>query len=143
MFSKANKSVREQPHAMPGKKGMPSIIGADFRVSGDVVSDGDVQLDGTIHGNVRARALTIGESGVVHGEIAAESVRILGKVTGPVKARVVELARTAHVVGDIRHASLTIDTGAFIDGHCKQVDESEVKAEDRLSLVHDSSSTPA
>jgi len=139
MFSKANKI--DQPYVATGKTGMPSIIGADFRVSGDVVSDGDVQLDGTIHGNVRARALTIGESGVVHGEIAAETVRVLGKVTGPIRAKVVELARTAHVVGDIRHASLTVDTGAFIDGHCKQVDESEVKADAGLSLVHDASTS--
>jgi cytoskeletal protein CcmA (bactofilin family) len=139
MFSKANKI--DQPYVASGKKGMPSIIGADFRVSGDVVSDGDVQLDGTIHGNVRARALTIGESGVVHGEIAAETVRVLGKVTGPIRAKVVELARTAHVVGDIRHASLTVDTGAFIDGHCKQVDESEVKADTGLALVHDASTS--
>ncbi|MBI3452656.1 MAG: polymer-forming cytoskeletal protein [Rhodospirillales bacterium] len=133
MFSRASKAA---PQAAPAKKGMPSIIAGDFRVTGDVVSDGDIQLDGTVHGNVRTHTLTVGESGAVHGEIIAEAVRVLGKVCGPIRAKSVELARTAHVVGDIRHETLTIDTGAFIDGHCKRLDGEPVRSEERLALVH-------
>jgi len=77
-----------------------------------------------------------GETGSVTGEVSADSVRVLGKVVGPIKSKAVVLAKTANVTGEVRHESLTIDAGAFIDGHCKRLDASDAKHEERLSLVH-------
>jgi cytoskeletal protein CcmA (bactofilin family) len=113
-----------------------STISSDLRINGDVVSDGDIQLDGAVQGNVRSRNLIIGETGSVTGEVSADSVRVLGKVVGPIKSKAVVLAKTANVTGEVRHESLTIDAGAFIDGHCKRLDATDAKHEERLSLVH-------
>ena len=44
---------------------MPTIIGADFRVKGDISCEGDIQLEGTVHGNIKSLRLTVGETGVV------------------------------------------------------------------------------
>lgn len=112
-----------------------STISSDLRITGDVVSDGDIQLDGSVQGNIRSRTLIIGENGSVTGDVSAESVRVLGKVTGPIRAKAVILAKTAHVTGEVRHETLTIDSGAFIDGHCKRLDASDSRHEERLSLV--------
>lgn len=51
-----------------------------------------------------------------------------------IKARSVQLAKTAHVVGDILHEDLAIETGAFLEGHCKRLVEEpkeEKKAESK------------
>ncbi len=109
------------------KKSAASVISPDMRLRGDVESEGDVQLEGEIHGTVRAPTLTIAEGGAVYGDIYVDTMRVLGKIVGGTQARVVDLAKSAHVTGDIFHQVLTIETGAYIDGHCKRVEIAEAQ----------------
>lgn len=97
-----------------------SILSNDLVVKGSIVSEGEVQLDGKVEGDVRASSLTIGEEATVKGEVIAETVVIRGRVEGSVRARQVQLAATARVEGDVIHASLAIESGAYFDGHCKR-----------------------
>ncbi len=108
---------------------MPTIIGADFRVKGDISCEGDIQLEGTVDGNVKSLRLTVGPSGAVHGDVNAESVRVQGKIVGTVRAKSVELAGTGHVTGDILHEALTVENGAFLNGHCRRLTAAEILAE--------------
>lgn len=108
---------------------MPTIIGADFRVKGDISCQGDIQLEGTVEGNVKSLRLTVGESGAVHGDVNAETVKVQGKILGTIRAKTVELSGSAHVTGDILHESLTVENGAFINGHCRRLTASEILAE--------------
>lgn len=98
----------------------PSILSADLSVKGSIASEGEVQLDGAVEGDVRAASLTIGEDASINGEVIAENVVIRGRVNGSVRARQVQLASTARVEGDIIHATLAVESGAFFDGHCKR-----------------------
>lgn len=100
----------------------PSIISADLHVIGDMRSQGEVQVDGVLEGDIETRALLIGETARIKGQITAEVVRVHGSVEGQIKARSVTLAKKAHVIGDILHEDLSIETGAFLEGHCKRVD---------------------
>lgn len=102
------------------KSKAPSILSADLTVKGSIHSDGEVQLDGVVEGDVRAGSLTVGEEATVKGEIVSESVVIRGRVEGSVRARQVQLAATARVEGDVVHATLSIESGAYFDGHCKR-----------------------
>jgi cytoskeletal protein CcmA (bactofilin family) len=97
-----------------------SILSNDLVVKGSIVSEGEVQLDGKVEGDVRASTLTIGEEATVKGEVISENVVIRGRVEGSVRARQVQLASTARVEGDVIHASLAIESGAYFDGHCKR-----------------------
>lgn len=108
MFSKRNKTA-----AAPAT---PSIIGTDCTITGDVVSQGEVQVDGRVNGDIRCAVLVVGETGCITGEINAETVRVLGAVTGQIYARAVELAKTARVLGDITHESLAVQAGAYVEG---------------------------
>ena len=123
--------VQVPPAAAPatalGKKSATSIVTADLKIKGDLESEGDIQLEGQVFGTVSAPSLTISESGAVHGEIFVDTLRVYGKIVGTSRAKVVDLAKSSHVVGDIFHQQLTIETGAYIDGHCKRVDNAEVK----------------
>jgi len=116
MFSKANKS-----NASSGRRTSPSIIGADCTITGDILSQGEVHVDGRVDGDVRCDMLVVGPTGTITGEISADLVRVLGSVTGQIKARSVELAKSAHVVGDISHDSLSIEAGAFVEGRFDRI----------------------
>lgn len=109
--------------AAPARKsGVPSIISADLQVVGDLASQGDLQVDGAVQGDVRAQSVTIGENAQVRGSINAEFVRVCGSVIGQIQSKRVELTRTARVTGDIAHEALAIESGAFIEGNCRRLD---------------------
>ena len=97
--------------------GAPSIIGADVKISGNLETKGEIQLDGTVESDIRAAALTLGENGHVNGSIHAENVVIKGSVSGQVSARSVRLEKTAKVEGDLHHETISVEAGARIHGH--------------------------
>ncbi len=125
MFSKKKKQPGKS--LVAGSAGQssaaPSLISADLRMVGDLYCEGEIQVDGTIDGDIRSHILLVGQTAVVKGEIVADDVRIHGSVNGQIKGKNVSLARTAHVVGDILHENLSIENGAYLEGHCKRMEE--------------------
>ncbi|HJN25337.1 MAG TPA: polymer-forming cytoskeletal protein, partial [Rhodospirillales bacterium] len=101
----------------------------------DLNSEGEIQIDGTIVGDIRTKTLLIGKTAEIKGEIIADNVRIHGNVRGLIKARAVTLAKTAHVIGDILHEDLSIETGAFLEGLCKRITGSELKDSGKINVV--------
>ena len=101
----------------------PSIISADLKIVGDLTSAGDIQIDGAVEGDIQSRTITVGESALVTGSIAADTVRICGSVNGQIKGQTVTLDKSAKVVGDIMHQSLAIEPGAYLEGHCRRFDQ--------------------
>lgn len=100
--------------------GGPSILGRDIVITGEIKTEGDVQIDGRLEGNIHAGRLTIGEQGAVNGNVEAKAVYVRGKMSGKVEASLVELAETANVTADIIQDQLTIANGAFFDGKCSR-----------------------
>ena len=103
--------------------GVPTIISADMAIRGNVNSAGEVQLDGTLDGDIKAAMLIVGEKAAVKGEIICESVTVRGRVEGGIRAKQVALAATAHIVGDILHSSLSVESGAHFEGNCRHSDD--------------------
>lgn len=101
----------------------PSIISADVKMTGTIVSLGEIDINGQIEGDVRASALTVGETGAVKGEVVAESVVIRGTVEGRIRGRKVQLCTGAKVRGDIFHASLAIEPNAIFEGAVKHAQD--------------------
>ena len=94
------------------------LIAAETTVDGLIRSDGDLHVDGAIHGDVKVRALTLGETGHIEGVVTADTVEVRGRVIGTIIAGNVRLYGTAYVDGDIRHDQLAIEPGAFFQGRC-------------------------
>lgn len=139
MFSKKNK-VRgplspNQKRTEPTKPAVPSILSSDLVVTGDLNSDGEIQVDGKIIGDINTKSLLVGKTADVKGEIKADDVRVHGTVDGQIKAHTVTLAKTAHVVGDILHVNLSIETGAFLEGLCKRMMEAELADANKVNLT--------
>ena len=122
MFSKSN-TASSTPSADEPTKSVPSIVSADLHVDGNLSSKGEIQVDGTVHGDIQCKALIVGAKGVIKGEVTAQNVRMHGSITGQIKAKSVFLASTARMSGDIHHESLAIEPGAFMEGLCKRIED--------------------
>lgn len=107
----------------PSARVVPSIISADMRIVGSILSQGEMTIDGKIEGDVKADSLTIGSEGEIIGEIIAQQVIVRGKVKGSIRARKVELEAGAHVQGDIVHARLSIQNDAVFEGQVKHAED--------------------
>lgn len=130
MFSKNKSGSTVNRTQVPQKKpSVPSIISADLTVTGDLVSDGELQIDGAINGDIKTDMLLIGESAHIKGEVHAKHVRVHGRVDGQISAQSVILAKTAHVCGDVVHEDLSIEKGAFLEGHCMRMSDTKAATE--------------
>jgi cytoskeletal protein CcmA (bactofilin family) len=138
MFSKKNKvkgsPLLNQKQTEPAKPAVPSILSRDLVMTGDLKSDGEIQVDGKIIGDIKTKSLLVGKTANVKGEIVAEDVRVQGTVDGQIKAHTVTLAKTAHVVGDILHVNLSIETGAFLEGLCKRMSDTELADDSKINI---------
>ncbi len=103
-----------------GKNGnaVPTIIAENSSLKGDVVSAGTLHVDGTIDGDVNCDELIVGLKGAINGSVNAQSIYLYGSLNGEVCADSFFIAQTAHLMGDIRHNSIAIEPGAYIEGRC-------------------------
>ena len=112
----------DQPHAtvasaMPYPPHMAgAAIGAGIRIDGDLVSDGNIVIDGIVDGNCRAARIVIGPNAIITGDVNADEVHIAGTVAGAITARCVNLDKGCHVAGDVRYAALTVHPDARLEG---------------------------
>lgn len=136
MFSNSKKT--QTPGA---SKSPPSLLSAGLTVNGDLSSDGEVQIDCVVNGDVVAGRLAIGENARVVGEVVADHVLIRGEVIGRIRAKSVELDKTARVRGDIWHELLSIAAGAKIEGLCKFA-ENPREAAAKFSVVTQITNNP-
>jgi cytoskeletal protein CcmA (bactofilin family) len=102
-----------------------SVIGADLTITGDLVSTGDIKVDGRVDGNITCRTLTLGDEPLLNSEIAAETVRICGTFNGQVRANKVVLTRNAKVSADIAQEVLEIEPGATLEGNVRRLGPSK------------------
>ncbi len=98
---------------------MTSVISKALKVTGQLESSENIQVDGQIDGDVRGVSVKIGNGAKVKGTVSGEEVEIAGTVEGKVEAKKVVFTSTAHMSGDVVHQDITIQSGAHIDGHCK------------------------
>lgn len=127
MFRKTNPSpATGKPAAAPTRRdAIPSIITKDINLLGNLVSEGAVDFDGMLNGNIRCATLTLRANGCVNGEVTAETVFIYGRVKGLIRARTVQLYARCHVEGIIMHEVIAIEDGAYVDGKFKRTDRTQ------------------
>lgn len=115
MFNSKMKSTSSEPST-----GSTTIIGAGTTITGDIESTGDIRIDGTLLGNVIARAkVLIGAEGNVEGAIRGRNADVLGKVTGQMDIKeVLQLRGKCNVDGDIFAGKLEVEPSATFNGRC-------------------------
>ena len=99
-----------------------SIIPADLKITGDLVSPGDIHVEGVIHGNITCRTLTLTGQPVIKGSVKAETVRVCGTFDGKIEAKKVTLTKAARMTGEIYYETLEIEPGAFFEGKVSRIE---------------------
>jgi cytoskeletal protein CcmA (bactofilin family) len=118
----ASRQDEYKPSA-PKVKPPASILSADLHVTGNMKTTGDIQVEGTVEGDIRAHLLTIGESATIKGEVIADDVVVNGRIVGRVRGLKVRLTSTARVEGDIIHKTIAIESGAHFEGSVQRQDD--------------------
>ena len=107
------------------------MIGNDLTITGQglkIISQGTLQVDGDIEGDVQGVEVIIGDRGKVAGTVAADRVIVRGTVLGVIRGIAVNLQSSCHVESDVHHLSLAIEQGAHFHGHSRRVkSEAELK----------------
>jgi cytoskeletal protein CcmA (bactofilin family) len=107
-----------------------NLLGGGTEVTGDIRSNGDIRIDGTLIGSINSSGkVVVGSTGRVDGEIFCLNADISGEVSARIKvSELLSLKSSARVVGDIITNKLAIEPGAIFTGSCKM--ESPTLAED-------------
>ena len=97
-----------------------SMIGAGTTLKGDITSNGDLRIDGTLKGNIIGSAkVIIGANGVVEGDISGQQADIMGKVSGSIKVKdLLQLKNGSEVTGNISAGKLQVEPSAVFNGQC-------------------------
>lgn len=115
---------RPRPAAVrPVDRTQPSMIGADVTIIGDLISDGELQIDGEVHGDLHGTHVVVGEKARIAGGIAAEEVVVRGWVEGAIRGRKIMLQSSSHVEGDVHHNQLAIEQGAYFEGKSRRTED--------------------
>lgn len=118
MFNSKSKS--EALGEAPSAGGSASLIGAGTSLKGDISSNGDIRIDGTLDGNIHCTAkVVIGANGVVTGDVNGQQADIMGKVTGSIKVKdLLQLKGGSVITGNLYAAKLQIEPTANFNGEC-------------------------
>ena len=104
-------------------KPAPSILSSDLTIKGHMTTTGDIQVEGTVEGDIKAHLLTVGENATIKGEVIADDVVVTGRVVGRVRGLKVRLTSTAQVEGDIIHKTIAIESGAHFEGSVQRQED--------------------
>jgi cytoskeletal protein CcmA (bactofilin family) len=103
------------------KSGSINIIGIGTEIDGNLITKGDIRIDGKIIGDVSVKAkVVIGISGEVIGNLIGENAEIAGLVNGDINiTETLYITATAQVKGNISSNKLMIAQGAQLTGYCQ------------------------
>ncbi len=97
-----------------------TLISSGTTIKGDISSNSDLRIDGTIIGNINSNAkIVIGNSGVVEGDIHGNNADIVGKTSGTIKVKeLLQLRGECVVNGNIYAGKLQVEPTATFNGQC-------------------------
>ncbi|MEO6347150.1 MAG: polymer-forming cytoskeletal protein [Aquaticitalea sp.] len=89
-------------------------------ITGDIVSDGDFRIEGTINGNVKTPGkVVLGRTGIIKGTLTSANADIEGKFSGKlILSDTLTLKSTAHVEGEVEVGKLAVEPGATFNATC-------------------------
>jgi cytoskeletal protein CcmA (bactofilin family) len=101
-----------------------NLISAGTDIIGDVKSNGDIRIDGSLTGNLNTKGkVVIGPTGKVKGEVICKNSEVAGILEGKIiVGQLLNLKASSKINGDIITVKLSIEPGAVFTGNCKMSD---------------------
>lgn len=113
-----------------------TLISAGTTLKGDIHSNSDLRIDGTIIGNVTSSSkIVIGSSGSIEGDVNGNQADIVGKVSGNIRVKdLLQLRGECEVKGNLYAGKLQIEPTATFNGQCHMGGNNGVeKAHDEIT----------
>ncbi|MBA2744970.1 MAG: polymer-forming cytoskeletal protein [Flavisolibacter sp.] len=112
---------KEKDSFTPGVGTSATLISPGTVLKGDIISENDIRIDGTIHGDVNSSSkIIVGPSGFVTGNINGKHADIHGKVSGNIAVEeALQLRAECNVTGNLKAANLQVDPNAVFNGQCQ------------------------
>lgn len=106
-----------------------TIIASLVKVEGDLSSQGNIIVEGEVHGNIKTdQHLRVGEGAKIFANVKADSAYIAGEIQGNIKVKdKLELTNTAKIIGDVETKSIVIAQGGVVHGKCIMLPDEKVK----------------
>lgn len=113
-----------KPNGVP-KENLINIIGSETTITGDIITKGDIRLDGKLEGNLRVEGkVIIGETGQIQGTVSCKNLEVLGKISGKIEvSELTVLKLTAILQADLITKKLGVEPGAIFTGHCQMAEK--------------------
>ena len=114
MFS--DKKPKVTNHAMSER----NIIGNNTVFTGDITSDGDFRIDGTVDGTIKTSGRVIlGKDGNINGNVQCANADVEGTISGTLSVdQLLTLKATANIQGDVTMDKLSVEPGAVFNVNC-------------------------
>ncbi len=114
MFSKESKKGSEK---IVSER---NIIGGNTKITGDIISEGDFRIDGTLEGNIQTNGrIIIGQTGLIKGNAECTNADIEGKFSGDLQvSNTLTVKSTANITGDVVIGKLSVEPGATFNATC-------------------------
>lgn len=131
-----------------GGSGSTTLISRDTEIVGDIKFNGNLDIEGTVRGNIIAQTgkdavVRIVDKGLVEGEIRAPSVIINGVIVGDVySSKHLELASKARVQGNVHYTLVEMAIGAEVNGSLKHTAEAAAPAKRETKAAPKQSDSP-
>lgn len=103
-----------------GDRNADTVVGLNTVLTGNIEAQDSVCVEGTVMGNLKCRSMVIiGVKGRIEGDVEAAAAIIGGTVKGNVKVEeLLEMLKSAAVLGDISTSRLQVAPGAVLKGRC-------------------------
>lgn len=97
-----------------------NLIGTGTIIDGNIVSNGDIRIDGVLKGNLSTKGkVIIGDTGKISGEVNCKNFEVEGSIDGKVfVVELLSLRAKSKILGDITTSKLAIEPGAVFTGKC-------------------------
>jgi len=97
-----------------------TIVGATVKIEGDLVSEGDIKVDGLVAGKIKtSKNLFVGPMAKIEADVEAQNAILSGVVKGDIKIKdSLVINETGKVEGNLACARLSIAEGAHFTGSC-------------------------
>ena len=111
-----------------------NLISNGTDITGDIKSNGDIRIDGTLTGNLNTKGkVVIGPTGKVNGEVICKNSEVSGIVEGKIiVGQLLNLKASSKILGDIATSKLSIEPGAIFSGNCKMSDNETMEEQQPL-----------
>ncbi len=103
-----------------GSEAPETIVGATVKIEGDLISEGDIRVDGLVTGKIKTtKNLYVGSMAKIEADIQATNAILAGVVHGDVKIKEgLLIQETGRVQGNVTCERLAIAEGAYFSGSC-------------------------